>query len=597
MSDWRRIGVREVGCAIGVLAAVAITGTQVSGALKWSARVLVALYVVAGVAAVGSILVDWFLSRRRTREDWESQMASALAGWCPRQGHLPTIETLAPYAVGVSPSRYGPGSDPYVRREEVDDWLDKRLRIHSFVLVDGNSKAGKSRTAFEAMQRAFPTAKLLIPKARPGALQTLFALDPPVYRGTETVVLWLDDIERYLRIEEGLDADLLRQATTSGVVVATIKSKERDALFATEGDIGRSARAVLDEAADIDLPSNASDGELSQARDFYPTEVFTRGIGEQLVAAPELERKYRDGRESHPAGWSVVQAAIDWSRAGMPRPIAKPTLQGLYPAYLRTLRRDIDASDAIFEEGLAWAREPVAAHIALLDIRDEGEPRTFAAFDYIVAYADGQSGYHGEDVLDAAWYTAIELGDASDRFTIGLVAYARGAHTFAANAWRRMAPDHILLSAEEDPKGAAVAFKRAIDSGEFRDPGIYLTVDSITDPSGVPVELIDVDLGFTVSGTLVLPNWLAGTVTVCIYADELGGPFDGALSPCATLELVPAVTEPNPKVYPWSIAFSGGVLPDTTSGSQIFSLSAKVSYRGHATDFHGYVEMGTYLVD
>jgi hypothetical protein len=64
---------------------------------------------------------------------------------------------------------------------------------------------------------------------------------------------------------------------------------------------------------------------------------------------------------------------------------------------------------------------------------------------------------------------------------------------------------------------------------QFVPPGgTFMTVDSVTDPGGAPSDVIDVDLGFQVSGRVVLPNWLAGTATVTIYADEQGGPIDKA---------------------------------------------------------------------
>jgi hypothetical protein len=133
---------------------------------------------------------------------------------------------------------------------------------------------------------------------------------------------------------------------------------------------------------------------------------------------------------------------------------------------------------------------------------------------------------------------------------------------------------------------------------QFVPPGgVYLTVDSITDPGGAPAEVIDVDLGFTVSGTVVLPNWLAGSGTVCIYVDEQGGPIDEALSPCATITLVPTNTEPNPKVYPWTISFPGTVLPDPSPGSQIYRLLAKFMYENQATDIAGFVVIGDYLIN
>ena len=133
---------------------------------------------------------------------------------------------------------------------------------------------------------------------------------------------------------------------------------------------------------------------------------------------------------------------------------------------------------------------------------------------------------------------------------------------------------------------------------QFVPPGAAkLTVDSVTDPGGAPADVLDVDLGFTVSGTVTLPNWLAGTATVCIWADEQGGAIDKALSPCATITLTPSTTEPNPKVYPWTITFAGGVLPDPSSGSQIYHLLAKFMYQGQATDIAGFADMGLYLIN
>jgi hypothetical protein len=121
---------------------------------------------------------------------------------------------------------------------------------------------------------------------------------------------------------------------------------------------------------------------------------------------------------------------------------------------------------------------------------------------------------------------------------------------------------------------------------QFVPPGgAKLTVDSVTDPGGAPADVLDVDLGFTVSGTVTLPNWLAGTATVCIWADE------------PTITLTPSTTEPNPKVYHWTINFGGSVLPDPSSGSQIYHLLAKFMYEGQATDIAGFADMGLYLIN
>jgi hypothetical protein len=138
----------------------------------------------------------------------------------------------------------------------------------------------------------------------------------------------------------------------------------------------------------------------------------------------------------------------------------------------------------------------------------------------------------------------------------------------------------------------------ASGSIQFMPPGgAYLTVDKVTDPNGAPADVLDVDQGFSVSGTVVLPNWLAGTATVTVYADEQGGPIDKALSPQANITLTPSNTEPNPKTYYWKIDFPGTVLPDPSSGSQIYRLLAKFMYENQATDIAGFCVVGDYLIN
>src|SRR5205085_4889033 len=97
-------------------------------------------------------------------------------------------------------------------------------------------------------------------------------------------------------------------------------------------------------------------------------------------------------------------------------------------------------------------------------------------------------------------------------------------------------------------EGASIMSVPATGDIQFVPPGAAkLTVLSVTDPNGSPGNVLDVDLGFTVSGTVTLPNWLAGTATVCIWADEQGGAIDKALSPCATITLTASNAEPSTK--------------------------------------------------
>lgn len=122
-------------------------------------------------------------------------------------------------------------------------------------------------------------------------------------------------------------------------------------------------------------------------------------------------------------------------------------------------------------------------------------------------------------------------------------------------------------------------------------------VDSVSDPGGAPANVLDVDLGFKVAGRVKLPNWLNGTGKVCIYADELGGPIDKRLDPCTDIIITASKEEPKLKEYPWEITFAGNVLPDPSTGSQLYHLAAIFLFGDQATDIAAFVDMGLYLIN
>ena len=92
-----------------------------------------------------------------------------------RSNGLPTVAGTPIYGVvGVSRSihlQHDP-EPPYVRRE-VDELLDRALQQQRFVLVVGPSKAGKSRSAIEAVRRHFPASRLVVPRDGARALAGL----------------------------------------------------------------------------------------------------------------------------------------------------------------------------------------------------------------------------------------------------------------------------------------------------------------------------------------------------------------------------------------------------------------------------------------
>jgi hypothetical protein len=353
-----------------------------------------------------------------------------------RSGRVPRVAEVSPYGiVGVTPSKHLEGDPfpPYVGRD-VDHLLDELLRQRGVALVTGASKAGKSRTAFEAVRRVFPASKLIVPTACTKALTSLLG-DPPFGRSPDPPVLWLDELDRFLGDVTGFDhalLDWLERGDGRMVIVGTINLTRREDVLGTEGQIGRAARLLLEHADQILVSTHLSRRERAEAEWLYPGQPFVRGIGEELVDTAALERAYDAGRTAVPIGWALLQAAVDWRRAGMLRAIPEADLRDLCPWYLDTV-----PTAAQHAEGLAWACRQVAPPIALL--RTIGRPRfrSFRPFDHIVAYADWHIAGPARRIPHGSWDVIVAKTSPEEAARVGFTAYSRGDHLAADAAWSR----------------------------------------------------------------------------------------------------------------------------------------------------------------
>lgn len=145
-----------------------------------------------------------------------------------------------------------------------------------------------------------------------------------------------------------------------------------------------------------------------------------------------------DGEGEQHAGWAIVQAAIDWRRTGMARPIPEPLLRTLYVGYRREHRADASPGDEDFAEGLEWARKPIVSRVALLDLVEDPPVRSFRAFDYIVEYPDGQRGNYPRPIRPETWDFILARAAAGEALKVGFTAYVRGERDVAEQAWQQV---------------------------------------------------------------------------------------------------------------------------------------------------------------
>ena len=491
--------------------AVLTAAVQVLSKVEAPTWLFVMLYVLAGAVAVTAAVVGVLKKRAEEKRAWAREVESYLELAPGRSRRLPRVSEVSPYQLGVSRSSYAPDeaersddaerSDPYVGRQEADGRLREALSSSEsqFIILVGDSKSGKSRTMYEAVRKMLPETPLIVPVDEE-AIGKLFSLDPPLDMHPTPGVLWLDDLDE-ARLG-ALTPALLDRLGSDVVIVASMTSQRRDRITRSDSDIGRIARQALDSAKKIHLDFELTDEERRDAEARYPGERFDHSIGEPLVAADQLVARFDAGRDardddSRPVGYALVRAAIDWRRAGLNRPIRDSELRALYPKYLASVRAGLEPSEDLYNRGLAWACEPVASHVALLEKVNLGEERGFVAFDYFVALLDGHHTHPRRDVLPALWDFVIESLSEEEMMPAGLTAYLRNDLVTAERVWRTVAAGSsrdageaainlgLLLEEKDDTRGARAAYQMAIDSGhEDRAPRAAVNLGNLLGVQG-----------------------------------------------------------------------------------------------------------------
>jgi hypothetical protein len=129
-------------------------------------------------------------------------------------------------------------------------------------------------------------------------------------------------------------------------------------------------------------------------------------------------------------------------------------------------------------------------------------------------------------------------------------------------------------------------------------------VDQVTDPNGDPAEVLDLDMGFAVSGHIDFPSWMSGTGNVSIYADQVGGGYDEKI---LSTDITITATGPEPALtlYNWTATYpadlpttsTGLTDPSPAPGSQVYRLTAVFTYNGAVGDVGAFVDMGPYMIN
>jgi tetratricopeptide (TPR) repeat protein len=402
-------------------------------------------------------------------------------------GKLPTVRQAAdPIMMGVHPSSVIPGGsrgakgEPLMERvpayvaRDVDEGLQRRLAGSGFVVLVGDSSAGKSRAAFEAVAAVLPDHVLVAPQNRSAVANAVSAAE-----STRRCVLWLDDLENYIGAGGLTRAGIARVMAgrrVHRVIVATLRATEEILLTSdAAGEEGgwqsrRDAREVLELAHRISVARLFSKPELKRARahawDPRIAEALTHadlyGVAEYMAAGPELMRDWEDAWSpntdprvpSHPRGAALIAAAVDLRRGGFGSPLPCTVLEEVHEHYLRE-RGGARLRPESLRDAWTWATRARRATTALLQHVDDEHVQVF---DYLfdVVQRGSRAGHHVSDsILEAALAACAPI----DADNIARTAARNGRYQLAEKASdRAYRARENALGAEHHDTLAARAF-------------------------------------------------------------------------------------------------------------------------------------------
>ena len=421
----------------------------------------------ADVVAVATVLAraarwDPADAARRARNLWVAAQMAAAAVVYPHHAPAVGLEGLAGEVrvaeadlrrLGVRAAIAVPGVPDEVPPEYVARDADDQVRAKvaaaaargGFVLLVGDSSVGKTRCAAEAVKAVLPGWRLVHP-AGPSEAAALAAEPVP------QMVVWLDELQRYLGGEQGLTGGVVRALLNPphpAVIIGTLWPHWYNPWTAMPGpdsaDPHAREREVLDLADVIRIAPELGTAEQDRARAAAARDrrlavaLGTAGYGltQTLAAAPQLVARWEN---AGPYARAVLTAALDAARLGARAPLSADFLRAAAPGYC-TSQQQAEAPENWFEQALSYSTGKLHGAAAALSPVGSGMGQItgYIAADYLIHHVGRERRY--ARVPASTWDAIVSyhLRDPADTARLADSARNRLLYCYAIPLYRHAA--------------------------------------------------------------------------------------------------------------------------------------------------------------
>ena len=404
-----------------LLALSALASLPVAAILALAGLPVWVQVLTVALGALIGLLVD---ELRTGRSQHAAAVASLRAQVAGAPDRLPLVKDVDVATARVHPALHDVG---YVARTAERD-VAEALAARRKVLIAGTPMSGKTRMALHIAQSELRGHQLLIPRYGQ-SLHNLISGDIE----PERLLLWLDDLERFLGGDGLAPAELEAFCGAGGSAIATIGAGNYSDLLPKDGlkPLGWDVLSWFGSPVWLRWTADETDRALATVPPQVVDGVRMHGLSRYLGGGPLALAHFRAAEHSAPVGHALVRAAADWRRAGTSSPIDRDLIVALAPAYTGP-PPTTSALQAAFE----WATSTINGTVSLLREDSAG----YDVLDYVVDEVTAE----GRPIPEQLWDLAAERG-TPDLVDVGFAAATRHARQDKAETLWGLAEDPVAM--------------------------------------------------------------------------------------------------------------------------------------------------------
>jgi len=454
------------------------------------------------------------------------------------------LEVHRPIQMEGAPS----GVPQYIKRGHDSDLRETLAHDGpGLIVLVGGSSTGKTRAAYEAA-RNLSGWRLYHPiyPSKPDALVAALQSDS-LYPNT---IVWMNELQDYLLPDGGerAAAALRNLLTGSSKVkaIGTMWPQYWQQLTELAGPFPQSRELLNNLAVRLEMDPAFPDASLASAaradaRLRLALSSSPDRITQYIAAGPALLEFFKDCKDSRPATWAILCAAMDAYTVGRPESVSESFMKRCAPGYL-TDEEWGSLEDDWIPQALQCATTMLrgaARPLSRLRSRsaEGGEPR-FRLADYLVQHAHQERSQR--PVPRSFWRSVSEFQGHADLATFARAADERGMRQEAAELWEPLASvgdPEALRALLSNPcanpakaRGLVTRFIEETPLSEIRDIGWMLV--SLHEHPVQKMQLVK-RIGGDISNLTVGPPLEMSTIlrelelsgatqSVKVYADSIG---------------------------------------------------------------------------